>query len=139
MLTCTRRFQFCAGHRLVGHKGPCARPHGHNYVALVTAAADETDSLGMVVDFGELKHVIGAFIDSRWDHGFILEKRRDVMLWQALERVGTKLYPADEPPTAEWMAKTLLETANLILEAPHVRVVEVTIWETENCYATVKV
>ena len=29
-LTCTRRLQFCAGHRVYGHESKCANVHGHN-------------------------------------------------------------------------------------------------------------
>ena len=54
MITCTRRIQFCAGHRVMGHEGKCRNLHGHNYVVFVTAQADELDSVGRVIDFSVL-------------------------------------------------------------------------------------
>src|SRR5262249_22784820 len=55
MITATRRIQFAAGHRVFGHEGKCRYLHGHNFVALVTAAADDLDAVGRVIDFGVLK------------------------------------------------------------------------------------
>jgi len=70
--TCTRRIQFCAGHRVAGHENKCNNLHGHNYVAFITAQAHNLDNLGRVVDFSVLKDIIGGWIDDNWDHGLIL-------------------------------------------------------------------
>ena len=72
MITCTRRFQFCAGHRVHRHESKCRNLHGHNYVLFVTVTAPELDSLGRVIDFSIIKGLVGDWIDSKWDHGFIL-------------------------------------------------------------------
>ena len=77
-LTCTRQLSFCAGHRVMGHEGKCAHMHGHNYTVFVTAQAkpdsQSVDSLGRVVDFSVLKGRLDPFLQSEWDHGFILHK-----------------------------------------------------------------
>ena len=70
--TITRKFTFDAAHRLINHKGKCANLHGHRYVAEITLQAKQLDELGMVVDFSEVKRIIGDWIDHRWDHNTIL-------------------------------------------------------------------
>lgn len=78
IITVTRKFHFCAGHRILGHQGKCRYLHGHNYVAEVTAAQegpDNLDGLGMVVDFSVLKNKVGGWINDNWDHNLILHSR----------------------------------------------------------------
>lgn len=142
MITCTRRIQFCAGHRVVGHESKCAHLHGHNYVVLVTAAADELDSVGRVVDFSVIKQRVGGWIEKCWDHGFILWKDDPVRQFIDDAPLGSartqKLFPLPTNPTAENMADYLLrvvcpkELAGSGCEAS-----KVVLWETENCYAEV--
>jgi 6-pyruvoyl tetrahydropterin synthase/QueD family protein len=76
--TATRRFQFCAGHRVHQHESKCRNLHGHNYVVLITARGinSELDALGRVVDFSVLKQM-SFWCEEHWDHGFIL-KENDV-------------------------------------------------------------
>lgn len=137
MITCTRRLQFCAGHRVWKHENKCAFLHGHNYVAFFEASAPAMDALDRVIDFGELKVRLGTWIEEEWDHGFILH-RDDAEAIRAVRAVpGQKLYLLDGNPTAETMADHLLRVvAPRVLEGTGVRVVQVTLWETENSYAT---
>src|SRR5258708_37117800 len=72
LISCTRRIQFCAGHRILKHEGNCAMLHGHNYVLYVSATAEQLDELGRVVDFAVLKDRIWGWIQENWDHGCIL-------------------------------------------------------------------
>lgn len=147
-ISCTRRIQFCAGHRVHGHENKCANLHGHNYVALITAQmyrgliegdGDHLDELGRVIDFSVLKERVGGWIDKHWDHGFIL--------WQddvpAINKVGglprQKIHLMPDNPTAENMARFLLDVVcKDVLADTNVVAVEVTLWETENCFATVR-
>lgn len=140
MITCTRRIQFCAGHRVHKHEGKCAHPHGHNYVALFTAQAAELDAVGRVIDFSVLKEKIGGWIDKYWDHGFIYLSS-DTQMKHIFERSegDFKYHAMPRNPTAENMAWYLLHTVcPQVLKDTNVLVTEVTLWETENCYATVK-
>lgn len=141
MITCTRRLQFCAGHRVYGHENKCANMHGHNYCVLVKAHAPiiNLDHLGRVVDFSVLKDRLGGWIDHNWDHAFIyysgdLECKT---LFQADERfVKQKTFMSDFNPTAEEIARYLLLRvcpdlfANTLIE-----ITSVIVWETENCFA----
>lgn len=148
MITCTRRYQFCAGHRVMGHENKCAHLHGHNYVALITAETKswhpELDSVGRVVDFSLLKDKIGGWIDKYWDHGFILSVEdhfiHDLLVVANIGKNKTqKVFLLPTNPTAENMADYLLrEVCPAALRDMGIEVKEVTIWETENCYATAR-
>lgn len=138
-MTCTRRIQFCAGHRVLRHEGKCAHMHGHNYVALITCEPDEgpyhLDDVGRVVDFSAIKERIGGWIERNWDHGFLYFKE-DVEVQRCLETLDHKRYAMPDNPTAENMALYLLhEVCPRELRGAGVTAVRIRVWETENCYA----
>lgn len=138
MITCTRRIQFCSGHRVMGHENKCAHPHGHNYVAFFTARAEDLDSVGRVIDFSVLKERIGGWIDEYWDHGFIYARADKEM--GAVFKGRWKNYDLPTNPTAENLADHLLRVVcPEVLSGTGVEVTKVTIWETENCYADASV
>jgi len=135
--TCTRRIQFCAGHRVQGHENKCRNLHGHNYVVFFEARAQQLDSLGRVIDFSVLKMKLGGWIDENWDHGFVLGESDH----QAHTAIGglaaQKIYIMPTNPTAENMAEYLLRKVGpRQLAGTGVELCRVTLWETENCYAT---
>lgn len=137
MITCSRKFHFCAGHRVLGHENKCRNAHGHNYVVFVEAGADKLDPLGRVIDFSVLKDRIGTWLDENWDHGFVVY-RQDADMLQALTwLVDTKVAVVPFNPTAENMARYILEfVCPTVLRGTGVSAEKVTVWETENCYAT---
>jgi len=133
--TCTRRIQFCAGHRVMGHEGKCRFLHGHNYTAHVTAAA-ELDSIGRVIDFSVLKDRVGGWIEQWWDHGFLLCVRDSEAIAAVTALAGQKVYLMDDNPTAENMAAfLLLKAQELMGEDSHVKIERVRVDETPNCYS----
>jgi 6-pyruvoyltetrahydropterin/6-carboxytetrahydropterin synthase len=138
MITCTRRIQFCYGHRVWKHESKCNNLHGHNGVVFLHARAPELDTLGRIIDFGVLKAKLGRWIDTNWDHGFLFH-HSDVATHQALEYMGPgqKTYVLPYNPTAENMAKYLLHrVAPEQMVGTGVQVYKVVLWETENCFAT---
>ena len=138
MITCTRRIQFSAGHRVYRHESKCAHLHGHNYVALFTATAVHLDDLGRVIDFGVLKDKIGGWIEQWWDHGMIINRADPLIaLWEEGGLLyGQKIYSFPDNPTAEEMARYLLvRVCPFVLDKTGVEVIAVRLWETENCYA----
>lgn len=136
MITVVRRVQFCAGHRVWRHTGPCGHLHGHNYVAYFHAAADRLDDLGMVIDFAVLKERLGGWIERHWDHGFICHRDDEQALSAMAAVPGQKLFIMDDNPTAENMARYLLHHVGPEqLADTGVRLVRVVLWETENCCA----
>lgn len=135
MITCTRRIQFCAGHRVAGHEGKCQHLHGHNYVAFITAEADELDTVGRVIDFSVLKERVGGWIDTNWDHKMVLWVDDTWVKYLT----GTPCYKLPTNPTAENMAQHLLGVVCPdVLSDTGVVVTAVRLWETENCYADAK-
>lgn len=172
MISATRRIQFCSGHRVHGHESKCAHLHGHNYVVLATCHAPQLDGVGRVVDFSFIKGLLGNWIEEYWDHRMLLWDDDPVFKggWAVprdIKRVPERTYPPRMEagtawlwfpekqhgvvrvpfnPTAENMARFLLELGNELLEGlreggpadqplKDVRFVRVRVWETENCYA----
>jgi 6-pyruvoyltetrahydropterin/6-carboxytetrahydropterin synthase len=115
---------FAAGHALRNYRGKCENVHGHNYRVLVTIEGQELDSIGLLVDFVEVKKLIHSVVD-RLDHQFIND-----------------LAPFDEiNPSAENMAKYFYDEISAGLAPGGVRVggvhiSEVKIWETDTASAT---
>ena len=139
-IICTRRIQFCAGHRLWRHEGKCAYLHGHNYVAYFHAFADGLDEIGRIIDFSELKSRLGEWIEANWDHGFLLNRADEETRAAVACIPGQKLFMLDGNPTAENLAASLLrEVAPVVLAGTGVRIVKVVLWETENCMVEVSV
>lgn len=136
MTSVVRRIQFCAAHRLCKHEDKCAHLHGHNYVVCFHAGGEELDDLGRLVDFGVLKDRLGGWIDTHWDHGVICYKE-DQELIEAMKALpGQKLFVLDDNPTAENLARYLLNVVGpRELAGLGVKLVRVVLWETENCCA----
>lgn len=126
----TKELHFCYGHRLLNYAGKCRHLHGHNGVAVITLESDRLDERGMVVDFSDLKRVMQAWIDENLDHRMLLH--RDDPLLPALQLVQEPVFLMDVNPTAENIAKLLFELA----AEQGFPVVEVSLWETPNSYAT---
>lgn len=130
MFKVTKEHHFCYGHRLLNYAGKCKNLHGHNGKAVITLEAPTLDGLGMVVDFTEIKRVVGAWIDETLDHKMLLH--RDDPVIPELKRQGEPYVLMDVNPTAENIAKLIFDRA----VAHGLPVTEVTLWETENSFAT---
>ena len=63
MFRVSQEIDFCYGHRLLDYDGLCQHPHGHNAIAEIEVRADSLDRLNMVVDFGDIKDLVKAWID----------------------------------------------------------------------------
>ncbi|MCB1134829.1 MAG: 6-carboxytetrahydropterin synthase [Chlamydiia bacterium] len=136
-ISCTRRLHFCAGHRVMGHENKCATPHGHNYFVYLTAQAEALDSIGRVIDFSVLKDTVGGWIDTHWDHTFLVYEK-DVEVLRLLQQMPGSKQPFVCPfnPTAENIASYLLKrVCPDLLAGSGVTVTRVRIDETENCFA----
>ena len=84
----------------------------------------------MVVDFSEIKRVLKTWIDEALDHKMLLH--RDDPVITELRRQGEPFVELDVNPTAENIAKLIFDHA----VGHGLPVVEVTLWETENSFAT---
>ncbi len=131
-LVIMRRIDFCAGHRLLRHGGKCEFFHGHNYKADFYLTGELVDSVGRLIDFARLKELFKGWLDEHWDHGFLLSAEDENGL-AAIRMVSpTKYFVLPYNPTAENMARFLLEeVCPKLLEGTGLTAVRVVIWETD--------
>lgn len=118
----TKTFSFEAAHHLPGHRGKCARLHGHSYrleVAVrgpIKEVPDQSDS-GMVIDFEDLSQIVRNAIIERLDH-------RDLNEVTGLRTTAENL--------AHWMWDTLT-TAGLSEQLLY----RIRLWETQSSYVEI--
>jgi 6-pyruvoyltetrahydropterin/6-carboxytetrahydropterin synthase len=110
---------FAAGHALRNYKGKCENVHGHNYRVRVTIEGEQLDSTGLLVDFVDVKRLMGGAIEYL-DHRFIND-----------------LDPFDKiNPSAENIAKYFYDRLhNGLKNEPPVRISEIRVWETDTSSA----
>lgn len=119
-ISVTKIFRLSAAHKLEAHNGKCKNLHGHNYRVDVTASGaihpfskDDPES-GMVKDFANItKDAIKVILIH--DHKYLNDN-----------------FPN---PTAEVLALSWLNQ----LRSLDPRYTDVTVWETDDCYATASV
>ena len=127
------KVDFDAAHRLLDYDGKCSVPHGHTYQAEVVIQTDNLDKLGLSIDFGDVKKPLKKWIDSNWDHAFLVNSD-DETLVSALSTVPeSKLFKFEHKnPSAEIMAETLYDALQPKLGKA---LAIVRIWEGLNSYA----
>lgn len=130
MFRVTREIAFCYGHRLLNYEGKCRHLHGHNARAVITLAGAVLDSRGILVDFAEIKDRLQRWIDENLDHNMLLCAEDPIL--PVLRDLGERVFVMDRNPTAENIARLIFLKAS---EAG-LPVVEVLLWETENCFAS---
>lgn len=138
-LALVRQLKFCAGHRLYRHESKCAFFHGHNYrvdIEVVPAAGGgEVDAVGRVIDFSMIKKRMLGWLDANWDHAFLVFEEDENALAAVRLVEPTKYFVMPWNPTAENMARYLLEVvAPAMLGDLGVVARRVAVWETdESC------
>lgn len=109
---------FAAAHRLREYSGKCEHLHGHNWKVQVRVRSPKLNSLGMVLDFKELKDYVAKVL-ADLDHRYLNE--------DVAEFVSAN-------PTTENLARYIYGRLQEQLPAP-LRVREVFVWESERCGA----
>ncbi len=138
MITCTRRIEFDAAHRLLNHESKCKMLHGHRYALEATFAAKELDNLGRVIDFGTVREVLGSWIDNNLDHNTILSIKDKKLGEKIASETGQKIYYIKENPTAENIAKHIFEEiCPKLFNKKSVKCVAIKLYETPNCYTSI--
>ena len=125
-------------HRLLNYDGPCKNIHGHTYHFEITIGSDKLDSLGMVIDFNEIKKICDDFIQDNFDHGFLIWKE-DQELLELVNKIETKKYIFSKNTTAENLAEFLFHSFRAEIEKNkenNCELIEVKVWETETSVAT---
>ena len=129
MFTVSRVFTFCYAHRLRQHPGKCANLHGHNGTVKIELQCGHLNQQGMVADFGDIKQMIGTWIDENLDHRTILEHSDP--LADVLDKLGEPILRLPDEPTAENLAKLIFKYAKSLNLPVHA----VSVSETEKCTA----
>jgi len=109
---------FAAAHRLPGSGGRCERLHGHNWKVEVEVQAEALNELGMVIDFQDLKALIGEVL-KELDHRFLNEHP----------------FFNHQLPTAENLARYIYQSLSPSLISRDVTVKRVRLWESETTAA----
>jgi 6-pyruvoyltetrahydropterin/6-carboxytetrahydropterin synthase len=114
----TREFSFEMSHTLDGYDGACSQLHGHSYRLFVTVAGRPSEraddpKLGMVMDFGVLKKIVGELVVDRLDHALLLrETAADADFAAMMRRRFTRVITVPFQPTCEnliaWFAALLI-------------------------------
>ncbi|PLX40446.1 MAG: 6-carboxytetrahydropterin synthase QueD [Deltaproteobacteria bacterium] len=108
-----------AAHNLREYQGECEALHGHNWKIEVVVRASELNSIGLAIDFKELKEALGGVLGGL-DHKYLNE-----------------LAPFDEiNPSSENIAKYIFENVNRLISGSGATVYKVTAWESEKACAS---
>jgi 6-pyruvoyltetrahydropterin/6-carboxytetrahydropterin synthase len=113
---------FAAGHALREYKGKCENVHGHNYRVQVTVEGDRLNSIGLLVDFVDLKRVVRQVIE-RLDHQFINDLEPFTIVNPSADNLAKYFY--DE----------VTNRLDLGRSDPPSRIAVVKIWETDTSIA----
>jgi len=107
MYRLAKQFTFSMGHRLSCHEGLCKNFHGHNYTVEVGVKGDELNEDGMLIDFGNLKSIVGSFLDMM-DHALMVNETDEGLIEKMKEVLpDLKTIEMACEPTAENMAREI--------------------------------
>ena len=111
--------EFSSAHILNGHPGNCKRMHGHNWLVEAEVQGDNTNEIGMVIDFKDIKNNLKEII-SVLDHQFLND-----------------LEPfTNENPTAENISKYIYKELSNNINTDTIKVSKIKLWETNNSAVT---
>jgi 6-pyruvoyltetrahydropterin/6-carboxytetrahydropterin synthase len=111
------RDSFSSAHMLRGYRGDCERLHGHNYRIEVVIESDTLNDIGILSDFREVKQALKEVI-----------KPLDHQLLNELPEF------ASSNPSAENIALLIYKNLKPLIQPP-ARLLEIEVWENDNCSA----
>ena len=119
-----REVQFSSAHRLRNYCGKCENIHGHNWRVRLFVTRENLDEIGFVMDFKVLDKVLKKITDYL-DH-------KDLNELEEFKTVN---------PTAENIALFIFRAAENEISGidKEVRVLRVSVWESDKSCATVEV
>jgi 6-pyruvoyltetrahydropterin/6-carboxytetrahydropterin synthase len=114
--------RFAAAHNLREFYGKCENLHGHNWFIEVRVRADDTDRIGLVMDFGVIKRHLHDVLELI-DHTYLNE-----LEWFK-----------ERNPSSENIARFIFDRLDPEVKAAsegRVRLHSVSAWESDNACAT---
>lgn len=109
---------FSAAHSLRGYKGKCESLHGHNWKVEVLVSSEKLNSLGIAIDFQELKKITSKVLEEL-DHKHL----NDLEYFRKVN------------PSSEQIARYIFLRLKKLIANQKYRLVEVLVWETETSCA----
>lgn len=102
----TKEFTFEMAHALLGYDGSCKYVHGHSYGLSVTVTGEPVSNesnpkLGMVIDFGDLKHIVKKTVVDPFDHALVLNAKTPREGLMSSMEIFDKMIFVDYQPTSE--------------------------------------
>lgn len=94
-----KEFTFDAAHHLHAYDGKCVNLHGHTYKAIIHFSGF-VNSIGIVVDFSDIKRVFKERIEAKLDHQYLNEvlplmnttaENMIVWIWEELDRAISEM------------------------------------------------
>lgn len=110
---------FASAHALRNYKGKCENVHGHNWKVHVIIEGEKLDGAGLLIDFIDVKNLMGEVID-RLDHQHL----NDIPPFDVVN------------PSAENIAEYFYQEMSKGLGTAPVRIQAVKVWETDIQSAT---
>jgi len=115
----TIQTHFAAAHNLLNYQGDCENLHGHNWKVEVTVMAAELDDAGLGIDFKILKKHTKEVMNYL-DHKYL----NDLDAFRGIS------------PSSEHISRFVFDRLVDSLADYDVQVEKVTVWESDNAYAT---
>ncbi|HZV54501.1 MAG TPA: 6-carboxytetrahydropterin synthase QueD [Rhodocyclaceae bacterium] len=139
----TRRLEFDAGHRIPDHQSQCRHLHGHRYAIEITLSGTVLEATGvpengMIMDFSRVKQLAKEHVVDVWDHAFLVHRGDATVVAFLASLPDHKTVVLDAVPTAENLARTafsILDPKYRATYGNHLRLEQVRIYETPNCWA----
>lgn len=137
MLQVTKIFHFEMSHAIHGYAGACKNIHGHSYELHVTVVSvndvnEYIPAPGFVIDFKEIKKIVGTTVTEIFDHKLILSRDflHDHPSFSSQENLVTWSFE----PSAENM---LLHIKQIMCKKlpPGLKLVHLKLYETKDSYA----
>lgn len=121
----------------MGHENKCRLLHGHNYRATFEVQG-ELDAIGRVLDFGIIKELLCEWLEMNWDHKMILWDEDPILaeLKFGSTYLAESIVQVPFNPTAENMARYLVEEIGPTMLPSHLQLVQVVLEETRKCSAS---
>ena len=111
--------EFSSAHILHGHPGNCKRMHGHSWLVEAEVQGDNTNEIGMVIDFKDIKNNLKEII-SNLDHQFLNDLEPFI----------------NDNPTAENISKYIYKELSNNINTDNIKVSKIKLWETSNSAVT---
>ncbi len=118
MYTLTVETKFSSAHQLREYKGKCENLHGHSWKVQVCVTAQKLNSIGLAIDFTDLKTVTNEIVGPL-DHTCLNDLPQFI----------------DMNPSSENIARWIFQAAKEKLKEHEVRLKSVTVWESETASA----